>query len=49
MPLADRAKRMFIRNLHAIKDLRRGLVPAIAIGRVEHVTSLAGRWAGTPE
>ena len=38
MPLADRANRMFIRNLKAIKELRQGLVPAIAIGRAEHVT-----------
>jgi len=38
MPLADRAHRMFIRNLKAIKELRQGLVPAIAIGRAEHVT-----------
>jgi hypothetical protein len=38
MPLADRANRMFIRNLKAIKDLRQRLVPAIAIGRAEHVT-----------
>src|ERR1700730_7592400 len=37
-PLSDRANRMFIRNLEAIKELRRGLVPAIAIGRAEHVT-----------
>jgi hypothetical protein len=29
---------MFIRNLKAIKELRQGLVPAIAIGRAEHVT-----------
>jgi hypothetical protein len=38
MPLLDRANRMFIRNLKAIKDLRQGRVPAIAIGRAEHVT-----------
>jgi len=38
MPLSDRANRMFIRNLKAIKELRQGLVPAIAIGRAEHVT-----------
>ena len=31
-PLSDRANRMFIRNLKAIKELRQGLVPAIAIG-----------------
>lgn len=37
-PLAARANRMFIRNLTAIKELRQGLVPAIAIGRAEHVT-----------
>jgi hypothetical protein len=38
LPLSDRANRMFIRNLKAIKELRQGLVPAIAIGRAEHVT-----------
>jgi hypothetical protein len=38
MPLQDRANRMLIRNLKAIKELRQGLVPAIAIGRAEHVT-----------
>ena len=38
MPLLDRANRMFIRNLKAIKELRQGLVPAIAIGRAEQVT-----------
>jgi hypothetical protein len=40
MPLFDRANRMVIRNLKAIKELRQGLVPAIAIGRAEHVTGL---------
>src|SRR5712692_797985 len=39
MPLLDRATRMFIRNLKAIKELRQGLVPAIAIGRAEQVTN----------
>jgi hypothetical protein len=38
MPLLDRANRMVIRNLKAIKELRQGLVPAIAIGRAEQVT-----------
>jgi hypothetical protein len=38
MPLFDRANRMVIRNLKAIKELRQGLAPAIAIGRAEHVT-----------
>lgn len=30
MPLLDRSNRMMIRNLKAIKELRQGLVPAIA-------------------
>ncbi len=38
MPLLDRANRMVIRNLKAIKELRQGLAPAIAIGRAEQVT-----------
>ena len=38
MPLFDRANRMIIRNLKAIKELRQGRVPAIAIGRAEQVT-----------
>jgi hypothetical protein len=38
MPLLDRASRMMIRNLKAIKKLRQGQVPAIAIGRAEQVT-----------
>jgi hypothetical protein len=38
MPLFDRANRTLIRNLKAIKELRQGHVPAIAIGRAEHVT-----------
>jgi hypothetical protein len=38
MPLFDRANRMLIRNLKAIKELRQGQVPAIAIGRANHVT-----------
>jgi hypothetical protein len=38
MPLLDRANRMFIRNVKAIKELRQGSVPAIAIGRAERVT-----------
>src|SRR6266852_3181331 len=42
MPLLDRATRMFIRNLKAIKELRQGLVPAIAIGRAEQVTVTNG-------
>src|SRR5207237_10435710 len=43
MPLSDRANRMFIRNLKAIKELRQGLVPAIAIGRPEQVTVTNGQ------
>jgi len=43
MPLSDRANRMFIRNLKAIKELRQGLVPAIAIGRAEQVTVTNGQ------
>ena len=38
MPLLDRANRMLIRNLKAIKELRQGPKPAIAIGRAEQVT-----------
>jgi hypothetical protein len=38
MPLLDRANRMVIRNMKAIKELRQGPVPAIAIGRAEQVT-----------
>jgi len=38
MPLLDRTNRMFIRNLKAIKELRQGQVPAIAIGRADQVT-----------
>jgi len=38
MPTLDRANRMMIRNLKAIKELRQGQVPAIAIGRAEQVT-----------
>ena len=38
MPLFDRANRMMLRNLKAIKELRQGQVPAIAIGRADHVT-----------
>ena len=38
MPLLDRANRMVIRNLKALKELRQGPVPAIAIGRAEQVT-----------
>jgi hypothetical protein len=29
---------MMIRNLKAIKELRQGQVPAVAIGRANHVT-----------
>jgi hypothetical protein len=43
MPLSDRANRMFIRNLKAIKELRQGLVPAIAIGRAQQVTVTNGQ------
>jgi len=38
MPLFDRANRLLIRNLKAIKELRQGPVPAIAIGRADQVT-----------
>jgi hypothetical protein len=38
LPLLDRANRMMIRNLKAIKELRPGQVPAVAIGRAEQVT-----------
>ena len=38
MPTLDRANRMMIRNLKAIKELRQGQVPAIAIGRADQVT-----------
>jgi hypothetical protein len=38
MPLLDRTNRMLIRNLKAIKELRQGQVPAVAIGRADHVT-----------
>jgi hypothetical protein len=43
MPLLDRANRMLIRNLQAIKELRQGRVPAIAIGRAEQVTVTNGQ------
>jgi hypothetical protein len=38
MPLFDRANRMMLRNLKAIKELRQGQVPAVAMGRAEKVT-----------
>ncbi len=38
LPLFDRADRMLIRNLQAIKALRQGPVPAIAVGRAQQVT-----------
>jgi hypothetical protein len=38
IPLFDGANRMLNRNLKAIKELRQGQVPAIAIGRADHVT-----------
>jgi hypothetical protein len=38
LPLLDRTNRMMIRNLKAIKELRQGLVPAIAIAQAKHVT-----------
>lgn len=47
MPLLDRASRMVIRNLKAIKELRQRPVPAIAIGRAEQVT-VANQQDGTP-
>jgi hypothetical protein len=43
MPLLDRANRMLIRNLKAIKELRQGTVPTIAIGRAEQVTVTNGQ------
>ncbi len=43
MPLSDRSTRMFIRTLMAIKELRQGRVPAIAIGRAEQVTVTNGQ------
>src|SRR4030095_15933771 len=39
MPLADRANRMMIRNLKAIKELRQAQVPAVGIGRADHETA----------
>jgi hypothetical protein len=47
MPLFDRANRMIIRNLKAIKELRQGRVPAIAIGRAEFVEAAAALGAGS--
>jgi hypothetical protein len=38
MPALDRASRMVIRTVKAVKELRQGQVPAIAIGRAEQVT-----------
>jgi hypothetical protein len=38
MPLLDRANRMFIRNLKAIRELRQGPDPNISIGLAEQVT-----------
>ena len=35
--LLDRANRMFVRNLKAIKELRQGPVLAVAIGKAEQV------------
>jgi hypothetical protein len=46
MPILDRTTRMMIRNLKAIKKLRQGHVPAIAIGRLE--VSAPGRGAQPP-
>jgi hypothetical protein len=43
MPLMDRANRMLIRNLKAIKELRERLAPAIAIGQAEQVTVTTGQ------
>jgi hypothetical protein len=48
MPLRDRANRLVIRNLKAIKELRQGQVPAIAIGRADQVT-LPGSPSGFPK
>ena len=38
LALLDRTNRMMIRNLKAIKELRQGLVPAIAIAQAGQVT-----------
>ena len=37
LPLLDRASRMMLRNLKALKELRQGPVPAVAIARAEQV------------
>jgi hypothetical protein len=37
LPLLDRANKMMVRNLKAIKELRQGPTPALAIGRAEQV------------
>jgi hypothetical protein len=39
LPLLDRANRMMVRNLKAIKQLRQGPTPAVAIGRAEQVNA----------
>jgi len=37
LPLLDRANRMLIRNLMAVRELRRGPTPTVAINRAEQV------------
>ncbi len=37
LPLLDRANRMMVRNLKAIKELRQGPTPAVAIARAQQV------------
>lgn len=37
LPLLDRANRMMLRNLKALKELRQGPIPAVAIGRADQV------------
>lgn len=37
LPLLDRCNRMFIRNLRALQELRRGPAPVVAIGKAEQV------------
>jgi hypothetical protein len=37
LPLLDRANRMMLRNLKAIRELRQAPVPGVAIGRAEQV------------
>ncbi len=37
MPLLDRSNRMLLRNLRAIRDLRRTPAPSVAIGRADQI------------